>query len=109
VAFPVVGLLLGGIYFVPARRLSGGREPWFTVLLGAGLAATVFGIGYLSQTRIVFSSAVWLASIALLLVERRIHGSLDGNLERFGHTHAIALVVTFFLAAVSADAARTHA
>jgi hypothetical protein len=105
IAFPVVGLLLGGIYSVPASRLCKGREPWFSALLSLGLAITVFGIGALSQTRILLSAGVWAVSLALLLAARRLHGSLDGNLERFGQVHAVTLLVSFAIAQLTVHAA----
>ena len=97
-AAPVVGLLMGGIYSMPAMRLCKGREPWLSALLACGLALTVFGIGYLVETPILFSTGGWILSVVLLLVARRLHGALDGNLERFGLVHAPALMVAFVLA-----------
>jgi len=101
IAVPVVGVFLGGIYSVPAIRLSRGREPWLSALLSIGLAITVFGIGYISDTRILFSAGVWVVSVVLLLIARRLHGSLDGNVERFGQVHALTLLVSFVLATVT--------
>jgi hypothetical protein len=105
IAFPVVGLLLGGIYSLPARSLSKGREPGFSVLLSLGLAITVFGVGFLSGTRILFSTGVWVLSLVLLLLARRIYGSLDGNLERFGQVHAFTLLASFVIAQTTVHAA----
>jgi len=81
IAVPVVGVLLGGIYFFPAIRLTKGHEPWLSVLLGIGLAITTFGIGYLSGADILYSTGVWVLSLALFAIARRVHGSLDGNVE----------------------------
>ena len=97
-AVPVLGLLMGGIYSMPAMRLCKGREPWLSVLLACGLGITVFGIGYLAETPILFSIGGWIFSVILLLVARHLHGTLDGNLERFGLVHAPALMVAFVLA-----------
>lgn len=102
VGVPVVGLLMGGIYSMPAMRVCKGREPWLSVSLSIGLAITVFGLGYLADTPILFSSAAWGFSVILLLVARRLHGTLDGNLERFGLVHAAALLTAFALAALTA-------
>jgi len=102
IAIPVVGLLMGGIYSMPAMRLCKGREPWLSVLLSIGLATTVFGLGYLGETPVLFSTAGWSFSLILLLVTRRLHGTLDGNLERFGLVHAVALLTAFALAALTA-------
>jgi hypothetical protein len=94
----VVGLLMGGIYSMPALRLCKGHEPWLSVLLAAGLAVTVFGLGYLAETRILFSTGGWILSVILLLAARRRFGTLDGNLERFGLVNASALLVALLLA-----------
>jgi hypothetical protein len=102
IAVPVVGLLMGGIYSMPAMRLCKGREPWLSVSLSIGLAITVFGLGYLADTPILFSIGAWSFSVILLLVVRRLHGTLDGNLERFGLVHATALLIAFALAALTA-------
>lgn len=42
---PVVGLLMGGIYSMPAMRVCKDREPWLSMSLSIGLAITVFGLG----------------------------------------------------------------
>lgn len=102
VGVPVVGLLMGGIYSMPAMRVCKGREPWLSVSLSIGLAITVFGLGYLADTPILFSCGAWAFSVILLLVARRLHGTLDGNLERFGLVHAAALLTAFALAAFTA-------
>ena len=102
IAVPVVGLLMGGIYSMPAMHVCKGREPWLSMLLSIGLAITVFGLGYLTDTPILFSIGAWGFSVILLLVARRHHGTLDGNLERFGLVHATALLITFALAALTA-------
>ena len=102
VGVPVVGLLMGGIYSVPAMRVCKGREPWLSVSSSIGLAITVFGLVYLTDTPILFSSGAWAFSVILLLIARRLHGTLDGNLERFGLVHAAALLTAFALAALTA-------
>jgi hypothetical protein len=102
IAIPVVGLLMGGIYSIPAMRLCKGREPWFSMSLSFGLVVTVFGLGYLVGTPVLFSVGAWGFSVVLLLVARRLHGTLDGNLERFGLVHAAALLTAFGLAALTA-------
>jgi hypothetical protein len=102
IGVPVVGLLMGGIYSMPAMRLCKGREPWLSVLLSFGLAITVFGLGYLGETPVLFSVGAWGFSVVLLLVARRLYGTLDGNLERFGLVHATALLTAFALVAFTA-------
>jgi hypothetical protein len=98
VGFPVVGLFMGGIYSVPAISVCKGREPWLSVLLSLGLAATSFGLGYLGGTPILLSAGGWLFCVALLLITRRLRGNLDDNLERFGLVHAVALLIAIVLA-----------
>ena len=100
IGIPVVGLLMGGIYSLPAIRLSKGREPWLSGLLSIGLAITVFGVGFLGDTPVSLSVGAWLISIVLLELARRSHGTLDGNLERFGLVHASALMIAFLLSVV---------
>jgi len=109
IAVPVVGVLLGGIYFFPAIRLTKGHEPWLSVLLGISLAITTFGIGYLGGTNILYSTGVWALSLVLLVIARRVHGSLDGNVERFGMVHVLILLVSFIIVAITDHAGRTQA
>jgi len=109
IAVPVVGLLMGGIYSVPAMRVCKGREPWLSALLSVGLAITVFGLGFLTDTPILFSVGAWGFSLVLLLVARRLHGTLDGNLERFGLVHAAALLVAFAVAVLAAHGVSRNA
>jgi len=101
VAVPVVGLLMGGIYSMPAMHVCKGREPCLSVLLSIGLAITVLGLGYLADTPIAFSVGGWGFSLVLLHAARRFHGTLDGNLERFGLVHAAALMTALVLAALT--------
>lgn len=102
VGVPVVGVLMGGVYSIPAMSLCKGREPWLSVLLSVGLAMTTFGLGYLGGTPLLLSTGAWSFSVVLLLVARRLYGTLDGNVERFGLVHAVALVIAFVLAALTA-------
>jgi hypothetical protein len=101
IAVPVLGLLMGGIYSMPAMHLCKGREPWLSLSLSLGLAVTVFGLGYLGDTPVILSAAGWGLSVILLLLARRLYGSLDGKLERFGLVHASALLIVFGLAALT--------
>lgn len=91
---PVVGLFMGGLYSWPAIRITGGREPWLSLLLGLGLAITVFGLGLPADAPRVYLAATWFLSLGLLVVQGRM-GSLSHNLERFGMVHALALILTF--------------
>jgi len=97
IGVPVVGLLMGGIYSLPAIRVCKGRDPWLTGTLAAALAITVFGLGLLMEIPPALLAGLWAASLLMLFAQRRLHGSLDGNLERFGLVHAVALVGTLAL------------
>ncbi len=98
---PVVGLLMGGVYSIPASRLTGARDPWLTVLLGLGLGVTVVGGGTLMSGGVPLrggsaSALAWVfaGSIALLLAARRVYGHLGHSVERFGLVHAATLLAT---------------
>ncbi len=95
--FPLLGILMGGIYSYPAMRLTKERDPWLTFLLAAGLAITVFGIGCAVHARIVYLGAVWLASILLLLLARAAFGNLGHSFERFGMVHMATLFILFWV------------
>ena len=90
---PLLGVLLGGIYSLPAMRVTRERDPWLTLLLSCGLAITVFGLGLLSGTPTWTLGLVYGASILLLLVARRLYGSLGHNVERFGLVHMATLMI----------------
>jgi hypothetical protein len=94
---PVLGILFGGVYSLPAMRITKERDPWLTLLLAGGLAITVFGIGLPTHTPPLLLAALWLLSIGLLLLRRAAYGSLGRNLERFGLVHATTLLLTFFV------------
>ena len=93
-AFIVVGLFMGGIYSLPAMRLSKNTDPWLTILLGVGLTITVSIPGLL-----LFTSSLHLIYAILiantLLIIRRCLGKLDHNVERFGSIHALTLMGLF--------------
>jgi hypothetical protein len=97
VVFGVFALtLLGGMYSVPAIKLTNGREPWLSMLLGLGLALTVFSVGSIYAVPLSRLAVVWGVGILLLLVARWSYGSLDHNVERFGVVHAPTLLLTVF-------------
>jgi hypothetical protein len=104
--FPILGILFGGIYSYPAGRLTNERDPWFTLLLAAGLAFTVFAIGYPAQASFAHLGIVWLVSIALLLLVRAAFG-LRGNFEHFGMVHMATLFILLLVLSLTRDARPT--
>ncbi|MDZ4287451.1 MAG: hypothetical protein U0984_05815, partial [Prosthecobacter sp.] len=58
ILLPIFAVLCGAFYLIPAQYLTKGRDPAFTLLLIAALAASVFGIGYFGQTPLPLS---WIA------------------------------------------------
>lgn len=96
IGVPVVGILMGGMYSLPAMRVTGSRDPAYTILLGAGLSVTVIGIGMAADLSLPLVSAAWLFAM-LVLMTRRLFGKLDHNVERFGLVHALTLVGMFWV------------
>lgn len=96
-ALPMLGIILGGIYSIPAMQVTREKDPWLTLLLILGLGCTVLGMGFLTGTPFVWSATLWIVGIALLLVSRRLHGSLGHNLERFGVVHYPILFISVLL------------
>ena len=95
--FIVVGLFMGGIYSLPAMRLTNNTDPWFTILLGIGLSITVGTMVFLitaSYLHVIY--AILIANV--LLIIRRYFGKLDHNAERFGMIHALCLIGCFWYA-----------
>ena len=93
--FLVVGILMGGMYSLPAMKVTSSKEPWFTLFFSFGLTITVMAIGLLffkSNLHIIY--AILAANI--LLIIRRCFGKLDHNAERFGFIHAISLIGCFW-------------
>ena len=96
IAVPVIGLLMGGIYSLPAMRITNGREPWLTILLSVGLSTTVIAIGFACGLSIPVVAGAWgFACVALVV--RRCFGKLDHSVERFGLIHALTLVGMYWL------------
>lgn len=93
--FLVVGIFMGGIYSLPAMKITGSKEPWFTIFISLGLTVTVAGIGLIifkSNLQIIYA----ILAANLLLIIRRCFGKLDHNVERFGIIHAISLAGCFW-------------
>ena len=90
IAVPVLGVLLGGIYSLPAMRITKCREPIYTALLGVGLAVTVFSIGFAAKLPVTYVVVAYSISLVMLSI-RRAFGPLDHNVERFGIIHALTL------------------
>ena len=59
VGVPVIGVLMGGIYSLPAMKVTDERDPWLTTLLACGLAITVFGIGFITGTPMAWSASLF--------------------------------------------------
>ena len=108
-AVPVLGLLMGGVYSMPAIHFTRGREPWLSILLSVGLAVTVFGVGFVLDVPLVYLAVIWVFTIGLLLAARALLGSLDHNLERFGMVHGLALLITFLVSMVTKHAISRNA
>jgi hypothetical protein len=96
VALPVLGLLMGGVYTIPAMRVTSCREPWYTLLLGVGLSVTVVAIGAACKLTWPLLGGAWICACVVLALRRSL-GKLDHNLERFGLVHAFALGGMFWL------------
>jgi len=91
----VVGILMGGVYSLPAMRVTGSNEPWYTLLLAFGLTTTVtvFGlIFFISNAHIIYA----ILAANFLLIVRRSLGKLDHSVERFGLVHAFSLLGCFW-------------
>jgi hypothetical protein len=93
--FLVVGILMGGMYSLPAMKITRSKEPWFTLFLSFGLTITVTAIGLLFfKSNMHITYAIMAANI--LLIIRRCFGKLDNNVERFGIIHVISLIGCFW-------------
>ncbi|MBN8460157.1 MAG: hypothetical protein J0M04_20210 [Verrucomicrobia bacterium] len=101
VGVPVLGVLMGGIYSLPAMKITDERDPWLTILLGCGLAITVFGVGFFTGTPMAWSSALFGLGLLLVLGARMLYGSLGHNIERFGMVHMLVLMLALVLASVA--------
>ena len=94
---PVLGVLMGGVYSVPAMHITKECDPWLTLLLSFGLAVTVFGIGLATHIPLIYLSVVWSFSVLLLLLRRAAYGNLGHNLEPFGMVHSVTLLTMFLI------------
>ena len=95
IGFIVVGLFMGGIYSLPAIRLTKSTDPWLTILLSIGLTTTVAAIGLMFSTSYLHIIYVILFANALLII-RRCFGKMDHNVERFGLIHGLSLIASFW-------------
>src|SRR5258708_4187933 len=93
VAVPVVGVIMGGVYWLPAAKLTKERDPGLTLLLSVGSGITVFGLGSLFNAPVVYLAAAWALTLVLLLLARLAYGSLGHHVERFGVIHVAALLL----------------
>lgn len=103
IGVPVVGILMGGVYSLPAMHVTGGRDPAYTLLLSVGLSLTIIGMGFAGGLSQLLILGAWAFAMSLLLV-RRMLGKLDQNVERFGLVHALALVGMFWLIMITGRA-----
>ena len=94
IGVPLLGLWMGGVYALPAMKLSGERDPWLSLMLAGGLGLTVFGLGGTLGGTVPVLCSIFGGSIVLLLLARKVYGSLGHSLERFGLVHAAALLAT---------------
>lgn len=93
--FIIVGLFMGGIYSLPAMRVTKSNDPWLTILLSIGLTITVTTIGVIFFTSYIhLIYAILIANI--LLIIRRCFGKMDHNVERFGLIHGFSLIGSFW-------------
>jgi hypothetical protein len=92
--FIIVGLFMGGIYSLPAMRLTKDTDPWLTILLGVGLTITVSILGVMAFTSYLHVLYAVLIANTLLVIRRSL-GKMDHNVERFGMIHALS-VLGFF-------------
>lgn len=91
IAVPVLGILMGGVYSVPAMRVAG-KRPWLLfALLGGGLAVTTSALALAWSTPLPWVLLQLPVLAVALLLQHRSYGTLDGNLERFGLVHGLAL------------------
>ena len=93
--FIVVGLFMGGIYSLPAMRVTNSTDPWLTILLSIGLTITVTTIGVIFITSYIHVLYAILTANILLFI-RRCFGKMDHNVERFGLIHGLSLIGTFW-------------
>ena len=86
---------MGGIYSLPAMRVTKSTDPWLTILLSMGLTTTVTTIGVIFFTSYIHIIYAVLAANILLII-RRCFGKLDHNAERFGLIHGFSLIGSFW-------------
>jgi len=96
IAVPMLGIMAGGIYSLPAIKLTKGREPWLSLLLAVGLAITIFGLGATANVSRLTLGGIWVAGVVLLLLARWFYGSLSHSLESFGAVHLFMLMAALF-------------
>jgi hypothetical protein len=92
IAVPMLGLMAGGIYSLPAIKMTKGKEPWLSLLLAVGLAITIAGLGRSAHLSWASIGCLWLGSVVLLMLARWFYGSLDHSLEYFGVVHMVTLM-----------------
>lgn len=99
IGLPIVLVLLGGLYSIPIMKVTKGREPALTVLIAIALAAMVGGIGFAAKTPASHSLVLASAVLGMLVLARKVYGSLGRNIEHFGMVHQLTLLGALSLAA----------
>lgn len=95
IAVPVLAVMLGGLYSLPAIKLTRGREPWLSILLGLGLAITIAALGLPAGLSWPVLAILWVVCLLLMMAARWFYGSLGESLESFGIVHMVALMAVF--------------
>lgn len=107
----IAGFLLmtfgGGIWSLPAIKLTRSREPWLTILLLAGLAGTVVGLRYLISHGFQHDLWVWLAAVGVFLFFRFVMG-MKRSIEPFFAAHMTAIMLCFMAAAFDRHSELRH-
>ena len=96
----LAGLLLmtvgGGVWSLPALKLSRSREPWLALLLFGGLAGTIIALRYLISGGFQYDFWIWLAAVGVFLSSRFFTG-VKRSVEPFFAAHVFAIILTLIV------------